>query len=172
MTELYGVKFTKPYGSLPNRSWTALLANVPQSGIDSGLRRLTQLDSRFISFVPTALEFRDLCNPKPEDFGLPSESEAFQIAVNWSNDRVEKHKAVLHTIRLLDFYNWKQLPIEKAQKQFSKAWAETVNYAMNGGELAELIPDGQGLTYYPPTKKQKAEMSAKLNKIRKSLGNK
>ena len=116
------------------------------------------------------MQFRDLCDPKPQDFGLPCEEEAFKMVLNWSNPGAERHPAIAHAIRLLDFYNWKQLPTDKAKKEFSKVWARTVDYAMNGGKFDKLRPDGQGLTYYPPTKKQKADMSAKLKAIKHSLG--
>ena len=169
MTEIYGVKFANPFGETPNKSWAAIFSSVTGQSMALGFDRLTAHDSRFKVYVPTAFEFRDLCNPKPVDYGLPSEPEAFKIAANWKNGTVDKIPAVLHAIRQLDFYSWSMLPSEKAKKEFSTAWKNTVLHVMEGGDLEPIIAKENRLEQKPLSKDEKLAMSGKLAEFRKGL---
>ena len=169
MSEIYGPLFASLYGSTPNHSWKAIFSSVSADRISIGFERLTAQDSAFSKFPPNSFEFRDLCNPKPIDYGLPWEPEAFNIAANWKNGTIDKHPAVLHAIRQLDFYNWSMLPTEKARKEFNQVWLNTVDHVMNGGKFAPIIPDENRIEQKPMSKEDKAEMSGKLAEFRKGL---
>ena len=169
MSEIYGPLFASLYGSTPNHSWKAIFSSVSSDRIAKGFERLTAQDSAFSKFPPNSFEFRDLCNPKPMDYGLPSEPEAFKIAANWKNDSVEKIPAVLHAIRQLDFYSWSMLPTEKAKKEFSRAWTNTVLHVMEGGKLEPIIAKENRLEQKPLSKDEKLAMSGKLAEFRRGL---
>ena len=169
MNDIYSTSFTNKFGSSPNKSWAAIFSSMRYTDIEYGFDRLRSHDSRFKTFPPGPWEFRDLCNPKPMDYGLPSEPEAFKIAANWKNDSVEKIPAVLHAIRQLDFYSWSMLPTEKAKKEFSRAWTNTVLHVMEGGKLEPIIAKENRLEQKPLSKDEKLAMSGKLAEFRRGL---
>jgi hypothetical protein len=133
MTGLYAHKWTSAYGTEPTPEWRMVASNCTAEMIKRGLDRCV---TEFESWPPNPLEFRALCLPRAEDFGLPSEQEAFaQIVGNVK----ERHPSVVLTMRTMgsDLFTLRHADEKKARSMFAAEWAKTIQFVAEGGELPE-----------------------------------
>ena len=137
MVGLYGTRFTSAYGVDPTPEWQMVASNCTPEMLKRGLDRCVE---QFESWPPNPIEFRALCLPQAEDLGLPSEDQAFAQAVG---NVKERHPSVLLTMRNMgsDLFTLRHSDEKKARKMFAEAWARTVNFVANGGELP--VPEKQ-----------------------------
>lgn len=78
MTALFGQKWTKTYGLADrNGEWLKTLNGLLPVQLDMGLNRVRTSGSEW---PPTAPEFRKLCQPTPEEVGLPPMAKAWDEA--------------------------------------------------------------------------------------------
>ena len=93
--------------------------------------------SKYRDWPPKALEFRALCLPRGEDFGLPSEIEAFNQALSVRCD--SRHPAVTYTLREMGVlaYELRRAKSDDAKKMFGECWGNTLLHVSNGGSLPE-----------------------------------
>lgn len=133
MTEIYGHRWASAYGERPTDGWITAVGDLSADMIRSGLVKMARCGDHN-AWPPTALEFRTLCLPCGEDFGFPSLDEALQQAVG---NRTGKHAAVIHTLRRIDGYALRRMPLADALKNFAPAWQKTINEISAGGELPQ-----------------------------------
>lgn len=139
MTEIYGHAWTSSYGEAPVPGWETALRGISPERIKQGLERMAA-DQRYLKWPPAALEFRALCLPRAEDFGLPSEDEAFAQAIG---NRSEKHPAVVFTLRSMgdEAFQMRREKTDEARRLWAQHWAKTVDHVANGGELPQPEPE-------------------------------
>ena len=80
---------------------------------------------------PNLPEFNSMCDPAPEDAGLPSTREAFLFACgrNWVNPAI--YDAAVR-VGIFELRNW---PEQKSWARFEKSYAETVGKAFRGDPI-------------------------------------
>ncbi|AYF35653.1 hypothetical protein CUU95_18345 [Vreelandella alkaliphila] len=103
MGEMYGNKFTSEWGAFDaTGAWWAELQHVTPGQLAIGVRRVRQqiqdaAQAGTEAWPPTPLAFAALCQPKPEDLGLPSDAQAWREATanahqpsrhRWSHEAV------------------------------------------------------------------------------------
>ena len=94
-----------------------------EAGMRVGLSRLKALKR---DFLPNPDAFAELC-VTPEDLGMPSEVDAYRLALNWSSlSATQRHPAVLATLRSMDSWAFRQMPEDKARKAWRDGWDKTV----------------------------------------------
>lgn len=139
MAEIYGHRWTSAYGETPAQGWEIALRGISPERIKQGLE-LMAADRKYHDWPPAALEFRALCLPRGEDFGLPSADEAFAQAVG---NRTEKHPSVVFTLRAMGdvAFELRRMPSDKARELWARWWPQTVEHVAAGGELPEPEPE-------------------------------
>lgn len=91
MAAIYGAKFSSAWGEFDeNGSWLAELAGYTRAGVARGIKccRLAVRDAARAgdkAWPPQPIEFAALCEPRPEDFGMPSVADAWREAVEHSH---------------------------------------------------------------------------------------
>ena len=139
LTGWYGGKFSRDYGTEPNREWIIALDALGEREIGNALAKLAK-DPRFETFPPTPLAFRSLCLATSEELGLLSEPEAFAQAVRHGSDTRPRAPEVVFTLRQMgdSAYMLKRAEAGKAERLFAKYWIKTVEHVMAGGELPQV----------------------------------
>jgi len=168
MLDAYGPRWESAYGTVPNKAWTDGLAGITPEMIGTGLSRLLKSEE-FKKWPPNVFEFRDMCSPKAEDYGLPDYDEAYWQAVNWGRVKHDdKHQAVLHAMReYIDMFGCRRLAEKEARRIFDTAWKKTIDHVAAGGELPEIpveIPEELNII---TEKGQAAGRAAMLKAMRK-----
>jgi len=156
MSHVYGHRWTAQYGPLPppgvprtpaQAAWARGLAGLAAPDLDRGLARVERGDA---PWPPTLPEFRALCRPRPEDFGLPAPDAALAEAVRarrapgapWS------HPAVRLAAEAADARPGATLAERDAL--FRRAYRHLVRRVMAGRPLAPPPPEALGPPPEPP----------------------
>ena len=126
LSDAYGAAFARQYGEKPNEVWNMAMADITPDMVKRGLAKMVA-DAKFKTFPPNALEFRELCLPASEDLGLPSEADAYRMALNWSAlPPKQRHPAVLAALREMDSWAFRRMPEVEARKTFKADWDKVV----------------------------------------------
>ena len=130
---LYGYSFTRQYGADPTEEWMMVLARTSEKQIKKGIDACM---SKHQTFPPNPMQFLTLCLPTGVDYGLPSDSTAFNQAVGIDT---KKHPSVAMTLRNIgdQVLQMRNLPTKEAQDIFNPEWVKTVLFVAEGGELPE-----------------------------------
>ena len=101
--------------------------------IDGGLNRMVESG---MEWPPNAVEFRNLCLPSADDYGLVSESVAFQMAIG---NRSDKAPEVIYTLRQMgsEAYNLKHEKEKDAVARWEKWYSQTLEDVAHGIEIPE-----------------------------------
>jgi len=139
MTGTYGRQWTGGYGDVPTPEWLMALSALTAEQVKKGLAQIADNPVAW-KWPPNLMEFRVLCLPAPEDFGLPTNDDAFNQAVGNAS---EKDPSVIYTLRNMgdEVYKLRRSESEKARTLFKKHWDKTIEFVMQGGELPE--PEAQ-----------------------------
>jgi hypothetical protein len=140
MSEIYPHRWTSAVGDTPSPTWVAALASIPGDLIAIGLRRCL---IEHPEWPPALGEFAALCNPRPEDLGLPAEADAYREAVWLAGDHLASkpveasHPAVWHAaqqvgLTLLTEY------AEAGKREFKRVWPAVVRMVMTGQPLTPV----------------------------------
>lgn len=139
MSGLFGYPFTRQYGVEPTPEWTMALGSLDPEQVGKGISAMIAC-GRYREMPPNPMVFRSMCLPKAEDFGLPSEDEAFAQAIG---NRSEKHPAVVFTLRSMgdEAFQMRREKTDEARRLWAQHWAKTVDHVANGGELPQPEPE-------------------------------
>lgn len=166
--ELFGLRATSQYGEVVPESWVVGLADVPGRLLVIGLERCRrgehEPDPSRRGWPPNLVAFRALCEPRPEDYGLPADADAYREAVlvmsaHGAGEQIRpSHPAVWHAAcqtgpGLL------AADEQTSRRLFLEVWRLTVPMVMRGEKLTE-IP--QRLPPPPVVRKSAEELAAIL----------
>ena len=137
MTGLYGAKWTKEHG-LADRTgaWLDTLQHLNPQLIAIGVRRC----QREKDWPPSAPEFLRLCQPTPEECGLPSVAKAWQEANEHAgspNHHPWSHRAVYLAGRAAGWFEMRSAATPQDQRDAK------VRFANAYGALVEKVVLGQ-----------------------------
>ena len=146
--ELYGSKFASQWGVFDETgAWLAELQFLAPAQLGIGLRRVRQQIQESVragteAWPPTPLAFAAMCQPKPEDMGLPSEGEAWREVVanahqpsrhRWSHEAVRMAGAAVGWWDLT--HGSSGTHTSKLERTFRTEYAALVNRVMAGEQL-------------------------------------
>ncbi|WP_447896023.1 replication protein P [Vreelandella sp. GE22] len=148
MGELFGNRFTSDWGSYDETSaWWAELKPLAPAQLAIGLRRVRQrvqdaARQNDTAWPPMPAEFAALCQPKPEDMGLPTEAEAWR-EVTGNAHQPGQHRWTHEAVRMAGAaVGWWDLThgggdtrASRLESRFRKEYAALVNRVMRGEQL-------------------------------------
>lgn len=157
MGEVYGHRWTSQFGPAPARglspvmaTWARGLAGLGAADLARGLDRVTRAGA---DWPPPLPRFRDLCVPRPADFGLPAEALALEEALRhpagpWS------HPAVGAAAAAAFGRAWDGARARDAG--FLRAYRHAAARVMAGGPAATPPPERLGPPVEPPADPREA----------------
>ncbi len=145
---LYGSKFVSQWGAFDESGvWLAELSTLASSQLAIGLRRARQQvqDAARQSgeaWPPTPVAFAALCQPRPEDMGLPAAADAWREASTHAH-HPEQHRWSHQAVRMAGAaVGWWDLThgssgthTSKLERTFRTEYAALVNRVMAGEQL-------------------------------------
>ncbi|MFI0472947.1 replication protein P [Halomonas sp. HMF6819] len=149
MGELFGARFTSDWGAYDQTgAWWAELQALAPTQLAVGLRRVRQrvqdaARASDTAWPPMPAEFAALCQPKPEDLGLPTEAEAWREVCahahqpgqhTWSHDAVRMAGAAVGWWELT--HGGGETRAGRLERQFRREYAALVNRVMAGEQLS------------------------------------
>lgn len=143
MAQMYGHKWVSSYGETPDPHgvWLATLRGISKQGMRMGLSRLSR-ERR--EWPPSAPEFAGMCQPGPEDFGLPDLETVTDriISTVLSDSSVKVHlmsKPVYAVWRQIhDTYSFRLSDESTMRKKVKQAYQAVLNNLIAGKELPEV----------------------------------
>lgn len=147
MGTLYGAKFSSQWGAFDaTGAWLAELAHLSRRHLELGVSRLRQqvreaARSGDEAWPPQPVAFAALCEPRPEDLGMPAVSEAWKEAGAHSHDPTHhawSHPAVRLAGQAIGWWELRHvLPsrVERLERRFAREYTALVNRVMAGEEL-------------------------------------
>ena len=144
---MYGAKFVSQWGEYDDGTWLAELAHLPLRCLEVGIRRCReQVRDRARTgdeaWPPQPVAFAALCEPCPEDLGLPSPAAAWAEASahahepgswRWSHEAVRLAGA---TVGWWDMtHATTKTQADRLERRFAKEYAALTNRVMAGEQL-------------------------------------
>lgn len=156
---LFGNKFTSQWGEYDaTHAWAGELGNLPAQALHRGIARLRQqvqdaARQNDEAWPPTPVAFAALCQPRPEDMGLPAVPDAWREVCNHAHHPAQ-HRWSHEAVRLAGAaVGWWELThgggesrASRLESRFRREYAALVNRVMAGEQLharALLAHDGQ-----------------------------
>jgi len=119
--QIFGAgRLERELGATPPDVWRRGLAGLAGDDLARGLRRLVKSGT---GFLPALGEFRAMCEPTPEELGLPSERDAYLAACSMS---WRLHPSVWHAAREVGIYALRHEAEAKTRHAFARAWSKVV----------------------------------------------
>ncbi|MBI5138030.1 MAG: hypothetical protein HZA24_11940 [Nitrospirae bacterium] len=149
MIEIYGHRWTSQYGEIPEpgsgnpamTTWARGLLGIPAAHVALGLHKLVRAHEPWPPSLPA---FRALCQPTPDDFGLPPADAAWEEARRAfggpNRRRAWSHPAVRLAARLVRRAGIG--PGMARENAFRHAYRLLCQRVMAGIPLSEPLPDG------------------------------
>lgn len=145
---LYGSKFVSQWGPFDESGvWLAELATLASSQLAIGLRRARQqvqdaARQNDEAWPPTPAAFAALCQPRPEDMGLPTAADAWREASAHAH-HPEQHRWSHEAVRMAgQAVGWWELThgggdtrTGRLQRAFNREYEALVNRVMAGEQL-------------------------------------
>ncbi|WP_339731442.1 replication protein P [uncultured Pseudomonas sp.] len=120
-------------------AWASVLSGMTGEQIAIGLNAVAALDEKW---PPSATEFKALCRPTAESFGLPSAYKAYREATNKAHPSAANaewsHAAVYHAATETGFHNLNTLKEDASRKIFERNYAICVRMVIAGEPLKAL----------------------------------
>jgi hypothetical protein len=167
----YHNQFHKGFASdeqitMAKQLWLHSLCDLPAERLVMGTKRAIK-ESKFL---PTLQAMREFCDPKPEEFGLPSSYDAYveacrapspKAAYNWS------HPAVYQAGKASDWFFLASNSESKAFPVFARNYEILVERVLHGDELEQPVPPAIPATINKPL--SNAERKERMKALRKKF---
>ena len=165
---LYGFTFASQYGDDPTIEWEMACNGLEPQEIKAGLEKMVS-SGNYKKFPPNPIEFRALCMPCGEDYGLPDDDEAYSQATRWGQlrggDPKRQHPAVLKFLQDVGQCDFHEMRSKESRAKFNERWPNVVRYVASGGELPDIH-----LQIEDNTPSDKKTASSHLDALKKSMG--
>ena len=142
MTTIFGYRWTAQYGEddpATKNLWLIGLADMQPIQIKFGINRLAAEWQN--PFPPSLPEFRALCQPKPEDLGLPDLDHAYRDAINCAamiangGDTSRFPEIVQIAVREIGSAAFREMKPTDSLRAFSRAYEILTRKIMAGEKL-------------------------------------
>ncbi len=120
-------------------------------------------------FAPSPGQFISMCEPTPEELGLPSTFDAWKQVLNQIGNaaRVFTHRVIEHAYLETGLWNIQHLTAKDAQAMFTRNYEISIKTFLEGKELRE-IPKAIQQKYYKKPSSEKI-ISNELAKMKEFL---
>ncbi|WP_162500808.1 replication protein P [Modicisalibacter coralii] len=147
MSQLFGNKFTSQWGDWDaTGAWLAELAHLPRRAIELGLQRCRDqvrdaARTGDEAWPPQPLAFAGLCEPRPEDLGLPTVAQAWREASSHAHDPSGwrwSHEAVRLAGQAVGWWEIQHVMpsrVERLERRFAREYEALINRVMAGENL-------------------------------------
>ncbi|MEH6580165.1 MAG: replication protein P [Amphritea sp.] len=162
MSEIYGAQFANQYGAVGGESfqtWALGLQDLTPKMIKHGFAKLLEREN---TFVPNLNEFRKLCKPCAEDYGLPSVDAAYREAARNSHRPLAhqwSHPAVYWAGREVSWFRLGSEIQKVTYPEFKKEYESICELVYGGKEFSMPEPDATALEHHTNGKKVNTEQS-------------
>ena len=143
LTQIYGHRWTSQFGDATDaegrltgtaRCWADGLGDLSPAALKRGLHRCVH--ERADPWPPTLPEFRQLCQPAPEELGLPTVEEAYQVACLQKPDWPGVHPIVWHARQAVGVFELISEPSSRTRPRFEAAYQALARRALAGERFA------------------------------------
>lgn len=171
MTKLLGQRWESKHGAVPTREWQRLLARFAHESAEQIASRIVsrlQPNGRGEIWPPEMADVIAMCQPKPEDFGLPTVNEAYRDAVH---GRWSRHPVVYEAARRVGTFELRNHSEARSRPEFEREYAEVCVEWMAGRrfEGPKLNPEAQ-LPLQPKQRPTPEEVRARCEEMRRVIG--
>lgn len=147
MGSLFGAKFSSQWGGYDaDGTWLAELAHLSRQHLELGIHRLRQqvreaARSGDEAWPPQPVAFAALCEPRPEDVGLPDVAGAWREVCAHAHEPGQhawSHEAVRMAGAAVGWWDLRHVSpsrVARLEKRFGKHYGALVNRVMAGEEL-------------------------------------
>ena len=144
---MYGAKFTSQWGAYDEGGvWLAELAHLSRRHLELGIRRLRQQVREAAragdeAWPPQPVAFAALCEPRPEDLGMPAVNVALREAAGHAHAPSEhawSHEAVRLAGQALGWWEITHVQpsrVERLERRFAREYTALINRVMAGEDL-------------------------------------
>lgn len=135
LTNELGQGFRSQFGDEGGESfryWTQQLSQFTEQQIFKGVERWVYSNERFINVKI----LRSLCQPKAEDYGLPSIEHAHPLICQRQWEKL--HPAFQHVARSYDLFSIRQMSSESSLRAIKPLYAEVVERVARGEEFERI----------------------------------
>ncbi len=149
MGDLFGHKFTSQWGVWDESGkWLAELGHLSVRHLELGIHRLRQqvreaARSDDEAWPPQPVAFAALCEPRPEDLGMPLTAEAWREVTAHAHEP-RRHPWSHEAVRMAgNAVGWWELThvqpsrVDRLERRFAKHYGALVNRVMAGETLTE-----------------------------------
>ncbi|CAM3308483.1 hypothetical protein HALO32_02582 [Halomonas lysinitropha] len=145
--QLFGHKFSSQWGSYDaDGAWLAELSHLSRRHLELGISRLRQqvresARSGDEAWPPQPVAFAALCEPRPEDLGLPAVAEAWREAAGHAHDPAGhrwRHEAVRLAGAAVGWWEITHVQpsrVERLERRFAREYTALINRVMAGEDL-------------------------------------
>lgn len=145
--QLFGNKFSSQWGSYDaGGAWLAELSHLSHRHLELGISRLRQqvreaARSGDEAWPPQPVAFAALCEPRPEDLGLPAVTEAWREAAGHAHDPAGhrwRHEAVRLAGAAVGWWEITHVVpsrVERLERRFAREYQALINRVMAGEDL-------------------------------------
>ena len=147
MGSLFGAKFSSQWGSYDaNGDWLAELAHLSRQHLELGIHSLRQqvreaARSGDEAWPPQPVAFAALCEPRPEDVGLPDVVMAWREVCDHAHEPAQhawSHEAVRLAGAAVGWWDLRHVApsrVARLEKRFGREYTALVNRVMAGEDL-------------------------------------
>lgn len=93
MTSIYGHYFKNVFGTSDGGIWREMLEGISVSSLDSGLKKIKEVNSGYEKYPPNPLQFKEICS-KFEGIGVPKAHKNYVMPVESEAQRFSAEKNV------------------------------------------------------------------------------
>lgn len=165
MSEIYGSQFANQYGKVGGeafQTWCLGLRDFEPKMIRAGFAKLLDRESKF---VPNLNEFRSLCLPSTEQYGLPPVDQAYREACNRRPlSRDWSHPAVWLAGKRTGWLELKSNSEAKMKPVFKQNYESVCKDVMDGKEISLPEIASNALEHVTDKPKVRTEESKKAGR--------
>lgn len=135
MATLFGARWIAKHGDAPSGEWQRLLARFagmdPQALVARIAKQLKPNDRGEV-WPPEMADVIAMCQPTPEEFGLPTVNEAYRDA---THSRWTRHAVVYEAARRVGTFELRTVAEAKSRPAFEREYAEVCAEWMAGARF-------------------------------------
>lgn len=142
MTRIYGHKWISAFGDRDDGTWLRGLRGLGPEELAHGLRKCCLSGH---AWPPSLPQFRALCMPVMEDFGLPGADQAYREvtdALGHWEEHQWSHPAVFHAAQEVGGWNMANLPESRSRTLFERAYEIVTRRVLEGERFSAPVPQG------------------------------
>lgn len=168
MVTLFGSRWLAKHGDTPSQEWQRMLARYATenpAAIAARIARQLKPNARGEVWPPEMIDAVAMCQPTPEELGLPSVGQAYRDATHshWG-----RHPVVYEAARRVGTFELRTVAEARSRPEFEREYAEVCAEWMAGARFE--APQRVQIEAAPPRKASPEEVAEHLAALRAIVG--